>query len=67
MCVVCNKVNFIINVTDSTKIHTFYFYNNKHTFINMDTTFITKHTNCIKINTSPMAGPKCFPTMGSWT
>ena len=40
----CSKVNFI---TNSTRIHTFYFYNNKHIFINTDTTFTTKHTNFI--------------------
>jgi hypothetical protein len=62
MCVVCSKVNFITNITNSTRIHTFYFYNNKHTFINTDTTFTTKHTNFIKINTGPVAGPKCSPT-----
>lgn len=60
ICVIYNKVNFIINITNSTKIHTFYFYNNKHTFINMDTIFTTKHTNFIKINTNPVEGPKCF-------
>ena len=47
----CSKVNFITNITNYTRIHTFYFYNNKHTFINKDTTFTTKHTNFIKINT----------------
>ena len=61
MCVVCSKVNFITNITNSTRIHTFYFYNNKHTFINTNTTFITKHTNFIKINTGPVTGPKCSP------
>jgi hypothetical protein len=61
MCIVCNKVNFITNIINSTRIHTFYFYNNKDTFINTDTIFITKHTNFIKINTSPVAGPKCSP------
>ena len=59
MCVVCSKVNFITNITNSTIIHTFYFYNNKHIVINTDTTFTTKHINFIKINTNPMAGPKC--------
>ena len=51
ICVVYSKVNFITNITNSTKIHIFYFYNNKHTFINMDTIFTIKHTNFIKINT----------------
>jgi hypothetical protein len=55
MCVVCSKVNFITNITNSTRIHTFYFYNNKYTFINTDTTFITKHINFIKINSGPLA------------
>ena len=41
MCVVCSKINFITNITNSTRIHKFYFYNNKHTFINMDITFTT--------------------------
>ena len=44
MCVVCSKINFITNITNFTRIHTFYFYNDKHTFINMDTKFATKHT-----------------------
>ncbi len=61
MYVVCNKVNFITNITNSTRIHKFYFYNNKHTFINMDTTFTIKYTNLIKINTKSVAGPKCSP------
>ena len=51
ICVVYSKVNFITNITNSTKIHIFYFYNNKYTFINMDTIFTIKHTNFIKINT----------------
>jgi hypothetical protein len=46
----CSKVNFITNIINSTRIHIFYFYNNKHTFINTNTIFITKHTNFIKIN-----------------
>ena len=29
----------------------------------MDTTFATKHTNFIKINTGPVAGPKCSPSL----
>ena len=62
MCVVCSKINFITNITNSTRIHIFYFYNNKHTFINTNTTFITKYTNFIKINTGLVAGPKCSPT-----
>ena len=40
---------------------TFYFYNNKHIFINTDIAFATKHTNFIKINTGPVKGPKCSP------
>ena len=60
MFVVCSKVNFITNITNSTRIHTFYFYNNKHTFINTNTTFITKHTNFI-INTDLVMGLKCSP------
>ncbi len=54
MCIVCSKINFITNITNSTRIHIFYFYNNKHTFT-------TKHTSFIKINTSPVTGPKCSP------
>ena len=61
--IVCSKVNFITNITNSTRIHTFYFYNNKHTFINTDTTFITKHINFIKINTDSIAGPKRSPNV----
>jgi hypothetical protein len=61
MYVVCSKVNFIINITNFTRIHTFYFYNNKHTFLNTDTAFTIKHTNFIKINTGHMVGPKCSP------
>ena len=53
MCVICSKVNFITNITNFTWIHTFYFYNNKHIFININTTFTTKQTNFIKINTNP--------------
>ena len=59
--VVCSKVNFITNIINSIIIHKFYFYNNKHTFINMDITFTIKHTNFIKINTKPVMGPKCSP------
>ena len=33
MCAVCRKVKFITNITNVTGIHTFYFYNNIHTFI----------------------------------
>ena len=61
MCVVCSKVNFITNITNSTRIHTFYLYNNKHIYINKDITFTTKHTNVIKIDKSPVTGPKCSP------
>ena len=57
MSVVYSKINFITNFTNSTRIHTFYFYNNKHTFINTDITFTTKHTNFIKIDTGTVAGP----------
>ena len=63
MYIICNKVKFITNITNVTEIHTFYFYNNRHTCIITDTTFTTKHTYFIKINTSPVAGPKwdlCF-------
>jgi hypothetical protein len=63
MYVVCSKVNFITHITNSTRIHKFYFYNNKYTFINTDTIFITKHTNFIKINTNPVVGPKCLYSM----
>ena len=51
MCIVYSKINFITNITNFIRIHIFYFYNNKHIFINSDTTFITKRTNFIKINT----------------
>ena len=61
MCVVYIKVNFITNIINFTRIHKFYFYNNKHTFINTDKIFITKHTNFIKINTGPVTGLKCSP------
>ena len=61
MCVVCSKVNFIINIINYIRIHTFYFYNNKHTCINTNTTFTTKHTTFLKINTFPVVGPKCSP------
>ena len=60
MCVVYSKVNFIIYITNSIRIQSFYFYNNKYIYINTDTTFTTKHTNFTKINTGPVAGPK-FP------
>ena len=59
--VIYSKVNFITNMINSTQIHTFYFYNNIHTFINTDIIFTTKYINFIKINTSPVVGPKCFP------
>jgi hypothetical protein len=39
-----------MNIINFIRIH-FLFYNNKHTFINTDTTFITKYTIFIKINT----------------
>ena len=45
ICVNYSKINFITNIINSTRIHTFYFYNNKYTFVNTDTTFTTKHTN----------------------
>ena len=61
MCVVCNKVSFITNILNSTRIHTFSFYNNKHIFINTDIIFITKHINFIKINIDPVTEPKYFP------
>jgi hypothetical protein len=61
MCVICSKVKFIINITQVTGIHIFYFYNNKHIFTITDTTFTTKHTYFIKINTGPVTGPKCDP------
>jgi hypothetical protein len=54
MCVVLYKNNF-------TRIHTFYFYNNRHTYINTNTTFTIIHTNFIKINKILMTGPKCSP------
>ena len=63
MCVICSKINFITNIINSIRIHTFYFYNNKHTFINTDTTFITKHINFIKINTNLVVGPKSLYSM----
>ena len=53
ICVVCSKVNFITNITNSTRIHTFYFYNKKHIYINTDTTFTTKHTNLSKSTKVP--------------
>ena len=63
MYVICSKVNFITTIINSTRIHIFYFYNNKHIFINTDTKFITKHTNFIKINTNPVVVPKCLYSM----
>ena len=36
-----------------------------NTFINTDTTFTTKYTNFIKINTGPVTGPKCSPNFGN--
>ena len=49
----CSKVNFITNITNSIRIHIFYFYNNKYTVINTDTIFTIKQTNFIKINKNP--------------
>ena len=63
LCVVLNKVNFITNIINSIRIHIFYFYNKKYTFINTDITFITKHINFIKINKNPVTGPKCSPLL----
>ena len=60
-CVVYNKIDFITNITNYIRIHTFYIYDNKHTFINTNITFTTKHKNFIKINTGPVVGPKCSP------
>jgi hypothetical protein len=37
LCVICNKVEFTTNITYVTEIHTFYFYNNKHTFTTTNT------------------------------
>ncbi len=41
MCVTCSKIKFITNITNVTEIHTFYFYNNKYTFITTDIIFTT--------------------------
>ena len=49
ICVVYSKVKFITNITNVTGIHTFYFYNNKHTFITTNIIFTTKHTYFIKL------------------
>ena len=57
--------NKIIFITNFIRIHIFYFYNNKHIFINIDTTFITKYTNFIKINKNPvrdLSVPRLFDT-----
>ena len=51
MCVICSQIKFITNITNVTGIHTFYFYNDRYIFITTDTTFTTKHTYFIKINT----------------
>ena len=59
ICVICNKVKFITTITNIIEIHTFYFYNSRHTFITTYITFITKYTYFIKINT--ITGPKCNP------
>ena len=61
MYIICSKIKFIINIINVTIIHTFYFYNNRHTFITKDTTFTIKYTYFIEINTSPVARPKCDP------
>ena len=37
ICIIYNKINFIINIINFIKIYIFYFYNNKYTFINIDT------------------------------
>ncbi len=58
-----SKVNFIRNITNFIRIHTFYFYNNKHKFINTDIIFTTKHTNFYQNQYRFVAGPKCFPTL----
>ena len=60
MCVFYSKVNFITISLILSKFTNFYFYNNKH-IINMNTTFTTKHTNFIKINTDSVAGPSVPP------
>ena len=60
MCVVCSKVKFITNITNVTRIHTFYFYNNRHT-LSLRTQHLPQNTHFIKINTGPVAEPKCDP------
>ena len=52
--VICNKIKFIINITYVIRIYIFYFYNNRHNFITMDTTFTTKHKYFTKINTDSL-------------
>ena len=61
ICVVCSKINFIINIINFTKIRIFYFYNNKYTFIHTNTKFTAKNTTFIKINKSH-GGSKCSPS-----
>ena len=57
----CSKVKFLTNINHVTGIHTFYLYNNKHTYITTNTNFTTKHIHFIKTNIDPIMGPKCDP------
>jgi hypothetical protein len=61
ICLICSKVEFITNITYIIGMHTFCFYNNKHTFTTTDTKCITRHTHFTKTNTNPIMGPKCDP------
>ena len=59
LCIICSKIKFITNIINVIRIHTFYFYNNKHTFTIIDTIFIIKHKHLIKIYIDFVAGPYC--------
>ena len=61
MCIVCSKVNFITNITNSTRIHIFYFYNNKtHIYQYGYNIYHTTH-KFYKNQYGSMTGPKCSP------
>jgi hypothetical protein len=64
MYIVCSKVKFNTQISLMLPEFTHFIFITIDTFITTDTTFTTKHIYFIKINTNPVAGPKCNPHVG---
>jgi hypothetical protein len=60
MCIFCSKFEITTNIANITGIHTYCFYNNKHTYTTANTKFTTKHKQFIKTNIGSVTGPKCY-------